>query len=195
MPRLILLFIIFQITSGCFYDVTTYSKEYNTFNTEILSKLRSANQSDHCFDSVYMSTFNSIIFNQERKRVEKSMSEIFLQLFPLGTELPKIKESLQTEAGAICRPTTDIGINHINETTCTFSNKMVWGMKRLTWTGWRISSALWQVDNFEYRITARDNRLSAVKGSMLDGECDVIDKTVYEDSGQIVKLKKLKFGD
>jgi|GEM_PF-3369327 len=66
-------------------------------------------------------------------------------------------------------------------------------MKQFTWTGWEIKSAEWRVDNYQCSMEAKNGLLSAVACIVLDGECEVIDKDVYQNSGRVIKLNKLKY--
>lgn len=66
-------------------------------------------------------------------------------------------------------------------------------MKQVTWMGWKIKSAEWRVDDYQCLMTAKKVRLLAVECVVLDRECEVIDKDVYQNSGPVIKLNKLRY--
>jgi hypothetical protein len=182
------------LLTGCFYSVHNFGDDRNTLNTTIYWELKKANQNNTCFDPFYLGKYaKEFLDNEERNRVGERMNKIFQQFFPIGTPLQQVTEKMQSEGGAICSTQVDTINNNITHTFCTYKHEYVQGMKEFGITGWKILSAQWQKDNFEFGIIAQEGRLTNVEGKVINGECYEIDKDVYEKSKTIKLIKKLHF--
>ena len=191
LSTLVLLILIFPLLlTGCIYTFHNFGDDLNSLNTDLYRELKKANHNSTCFDPFYLKKY--FLDEGQKVFVEKSMNEIFWQFFPMGTPLQQIIEKMQSQGGAICSTQVDAINNNITHTVCTYTHEYVQGMKDLGVTGWKIYSAQWQKDNYEFRLTTQGGQLIDVKGKVLDGECYEIDKDVYDDSKTIKLIKKLQ---
>jgi len=193
LSTLVPLILIFPLLlTGCIYTFHNFGDDLNTLNTTLYWELKKANQNNTCFDPSYLGKYaKEFLDNEERRRVGENMDEIFWKFFPMGTLLQQIIEKMQSQGGAICTTQVNAINNNITHTVCTYAHEYVQGMKDLGLSGWKIYSAQWQKDSFEFRITAHGGQIIDVKGKVLDGECYEIDKDVYDDSKTIKLINKL----
>jgi hypothetical protein len=183
-----LAFILPLLITGCFYNVHNFGEQLNSLNTILDNELRKANQSNNCLSfGISNNNFRKI----EVTMVEEKMNKTFQSFFPNGTSLQKTIEILQSQAGAICATKTDAIYERTTYATCTYSHEFVQGMKELGLTGWKISSAQWQKNNFEVRITAKNEMIDNIKSIVINGECYEIDKNIYENSKIIKFIRKI----
>lgn len=178
------LFLIFL--TGCFYASHNFGEQLNALNTELDGELRKARESNICFDKKYpKSAFQKL----QESDTEKRMKEIFMRFFPIKTSLQKIIGAMQSQGGATCK--AQINKNNIDITICAYKHEYINGMKELGLTGWKIYLAQWQQDDFEFKITSKDNMMLDVEAKIIDTECYEIDIDSYENLNAVKLIRKL----
>lgn len=179
------------LVTGCLYTSGGFGDDLSPLNTSLHHELRKANQSAWCFDPAFVEKRPYSLHEIMTRQAEKRLDEIFWQFFSSRPALSQVREILQLEGGAACT-TQEEPDSDTTHTVCAFTHEYVQGMKNLTLIGWKIRSAQWQKDNFEYRITAQGERIVDVKGKILGGECYEIDKDLYEESKTIKPIRRLQ---
>lgn len=175
--------------TGCVYSIHNWGEQLNALDTELDKELRKSNINNQCLasDIRYKNAFQMLSMTH----VEKRLNEILPHFFLISSPLKEVIQKMTVEGGAKCIYQNDENNNGISHIVCSVSNESVQGMKEFGITGWKKTSAQWQKDNYEIRITAENDRLVNIEGKVLEGECCEIDKEAYELVKTIKCIRKI----
>jgi len=183
---LMILFFSLNLT-GCFYSVTNWGEQINALNTDLDRELRKVNKDQNCTSSRF---FKERMSRIEIEILDKRMNETFRHFFPSFSPIQQITERLKSEGGAKCL-TLPSNSNDLTHTICKYSHEFVQGMREFGITGWKMRSAQWQKDNFQFELTSHHDHLVNSQGKVLEGECYEIDINEYATSKTIKFIRKL----
>jgi hypothetical protein len=187
--------LILSFLSGCGKNMEVIANPFGDpifpLNTHLDRQLRSLNQSHVCLDAENTMLSKKNTHEITVKIVQKKMDELFLNMFGVLPDAGHVKRSLEVYGGAYCKNFHDAK-NIDNTISCIIVKEYVYGLKRLYITGWSIGFARWQKDIFEYRLEVANGRIMKAQGTVVGGECYVIDEFLYGKSKTIKPIRRFQ---
>jgi hypothetical protein len=170
-----------EIYMGPFSDTSLF------LNTKIDKKIANEiNIYSHCFDQ---SNQENWLWRRNVNSFEKALDEIFVDIFPKGTPISTVVNTLRA-SGATCK--TEYSDNS-DIISCKFTKEFIYGLKDFyLFRGWRVHLARLNKNTFEYVISSKNGYLVAASSKVIGGECYELDPQRYEESKIIQPIRRLQ---